>query len=351
MLRPCSLAPSEWSAIVVCDGRVGVESDAIARDDGTRLPLDERWGKAAHPLCAEIGYRSESSSAQGRTGLWYTPRVIFGMPGPHPNWTRLLGSIGLAAVLGPIGCLPHERDVKRDTQQNSDDSEEAPTDEPRKSPEVTKEDQGATRTTLVERAQRDLPLNGEYADDFERSVPGPRWRLTGSGWTIEDGQLCGEKARNHPAWLARRLPTNVVIEFDAISHASAGDIKVELFGDGAGSASGVSYGDATSYIAIFGGWKNHYHVLARLDEHGKDRKVLEVDPSAASVREKPVEKGRTYRFRIERRDGKTLTWFVDDVEMHRFADREPLQGAGHDHFGLNNWEVRVCFDNLRITPL
>jgi hypothetical protein len=124
-----------------------------------------------------------------------------------------------------------------------------------------------------------------------------------------------------------------------------------VFGDGAGSAAGVSYGDATSYLAIFGGWKNRYHVLARLDEHGKDRKLVEVDASGDSPRERPVEKGRTYRFKIERRDGKTLTWSVDDVEMHRFVDRDPLVGPGNDHFGLNNWEVRVCFDNLRITPL
>jgi hypothetical protein len=29
----------------------------------------------------------------------------------------------------------------------------------------------------------------------------------------------------------------------------------------------------------------------------------------------------------------------------------PLRGAGHDHFGFNNWQVKVCFDNLKIVPL
>ena len=26
-------------------------------------------------------------------------------------------------------------------------------------------------------------------------------------------------------------------------------------------------------------------------------------------------------------------------------------GVGHDHFGFNDWEVKVCFDNVKVTPL
>ena len=29
----------------------------------------------------------------------------------------------------------------------------------------------------------------------------------------------------------------------------------------------------------------------------------------------------------------------------------PLAGVGHDHFGFNDWEAKVCFDNVRVTPL
>ena len=28
-----------------------------------------------------------------------------------------------------------------------------------------------------------------------------------------------------------------------------------------------------------------------------------------------------------------------------------VAGAGHEHFGLNEWEAPVCFDNLKVTPL
>ena len=56
-------------------------------------------------------------------------------------------------------------------------------------------------------------------------------------------------------------------------------------------------------------------------------------------------------FRIERRDGSTLRWWVDDVLMHTFPDPSPLSGPGHDHVGFNDWLAPVCFDNLEITPL
>jgi len=36
------------------------------------------------------------------------------------------------------------------------------------------------------------------------------------------------------------------------------------------------------------------------------------------------------------------------VEM---ADPEPLRGRGHDHFGFNNWQSELWFDNLKVTPL
>jgi len=33
------------------------------------------------------------------------------------------------------------------------------------------------------------------------------------------------------------------------------------------------------------------------------------------------------------------------------ADSEPLEGRGHDHFGFNNWQSDLWFDNLKVTPL
>jgi hypothetical protein len=181
---------------------------------------------------------------------------------------------------------------------------------------------------------------------------GPDWHQAGTSvWHIENGHLCGQGAKNHGVWLRRVLPINARIEFDATSDSVDGDVKIEVWGDGQSAATSLSYTNATSYLAILGGWKNTYHVLARINEHGTDRKEIKIDPSSDDPREKPVTRGQRYHFRIERADGKTVHWSVDGVEYLSYADSQPLAGIGHDHFGFNDWDVKVCFDNVKITPL
>jgi hypothetical protein len=197
----------------------------------------------------------------------------------------------------------------------------------------------------------DPRLTEAFSDSFEREELGADYAPTSAVWRIEDGQLCGRSARNHPVWLRRRLPPNVRVEFTASAGSSDGDIKVELFGDGRSRARSRSYIDATSYLAVFGGWKNRLHVLARLNEHGADRRELTLDPNAPDARRRTVEPNRRYRFELERLDGETLHWFVDGVPVLEFADPGPLRGEGHEYFAFNDWEAPVCFDDLVIYPL
>jgi hypothetical protein len=186
-----------------------------------------------------------------------------------------------------------------------------------------------------------IPPEG-FFDDFERDTLGDAYRntATASVWKIQDGELRVAGARNRPLWLARRLPDDVRVEFDVRSDSPAGDIKVEIFGDGVSKATTESY-TATSYVVIFGGWNNSMNVLARMDEHGADRVV---GPK------KSVEQGKTYHFVIERR-GSLLTVDVDGEELLRLDDPDPLRGRGHDHFAFNAWDAKLVFDDLRITPL
>lgn len=195
------------------------------------------------------------------------------------------------------------------------------------------------------------PITSVFQDDFERDALGPDWNALSPRWQISGGRLCGRGARNRGVWLKRPLPTNAVIEFDAISEAEDGDLKVELWGDGRSGATGASYTNATSYIAILGGWKNTKHVLARLDEHGEDRLEIDVDPESDDERARPIASGQPYRFRFERADGKTLRWSVNGTEHFELSDPDPLAGLGHEHLGFNDWDAPVCFDNLRVTPL
>ena len=181
---------------------------------------------------------------------------------------------------------------------------------------------------------------------------GPNWRQAGTSvWHIENGRLCGQHAQNHGVWLTKVLPVNARIEFDAIAESPQGDLKAEVWGDGQSHATAISYTNATSYLAILGGWKNKFHVLARLNEHGNDRKQIAIDPQSDDPKEKPVVVGQIYHIKIERTDGKTVRFFVGGDEYLSYDDPQPLAGMGHDHFGFNDWEVKVCFDNVKVQPL
>lgn len=177
-----------------------------------------------------------------------------------------------------------------------------------------------------------------FEDDFERASLGSNWRRgKGEGgkgaWKMVKGGVEGRDLHNDPLWLTRPLPKKVRVEFDATSLSQEGDLKFEIFGDGERHESG--------YIVIFGGWSNKLDVIARLDEHGKDRK------SQASARVKPNQK---YRLAVERTDG-VLRWFVDGKLVMRYEDKSPLRGPKHMHFAFNDWEAPVRFDNLKVFEL
>lgn len=190
---------------------------------------------------------------------------------------------------------------------------------------------------------------------------------TGGQWRTVGGELLSPGVKNNPLWLKAKLPENVAVEFDVRSMSPEGDIKCEIFGDGSDHASG--------YVLIHGGWNNSLSIIARLDEHGASMAALQAQ-AAQLQREKglpnadlkdtgvfrentrmrveanpyPVQIGKTYRWRIERR-GSLITWFIDGREFMRFDDPMPLKGKGHDRFGFSSWEAQLYFDNLTVQPL
>lgn len=196
------------------------------------------------------------------------------------------------------------------------------------------------------------PDAGELEARRNASTLGPSWvQAKTNAWKIENGRLCAENAKNHGIWLNRTLPVNARIEFDAIALTETGDLKAELWGDGHSYATGDSYTNATSYIAVLGGWFNKIHALARLNEHGTDRKEINVDKESDDPRQRAVVRGQLYQFKIERTDGKTIRWSVNGIDYLSWNDAAPLAGQQHDHMGFNNWSAKACYDNVKVTPL
>jgi len=188
------------------------------------------------------------------------------------------------------------------------------------------------------------PAAGPFSDDFNRAQLGPEWLATDpAAVSIENGALVVQRAHNHPVWLRKPIPEDVVIDLDAWTDSPEGDMKVEVFGDGQSFHRGDPRGayDATGYVLVMGGWRNTLSAIARQHEHAADR-VTRAEPS--------VVPGRKYHWTI-RRQGRVLTWLVDGKPFLTLDDPDPLRGPGHRFFAFSGWESKVYFDNLKISPL
>jgi hypothetical protein len=184
-------------------------------------------------------------------------------------------------------------------------------------------------------------IDAPFIEDFERADLGASWNATSDQYQIEAGKLTVSNAHNHPAWLRRRLPRDVVIDVDAMAKSPTGDIKLELFGDGESFDPDKGSYTSSGYVLIFGGWQNSLSVICRQDEHGAGRKAQRSD-----IR---VEPNRSYHFTITRRGG-ALDWTIDGRPFLAWTDPEPLAGPGHEFLAVNNWEAALAFDNLHVRP-
>jgi hypothetical protein len=188
---------------------------------------------------------------------------------------------------------------------------------------------------------RKAPIYSESFDRPDGLELGPDWRNTAPPgvYRIEGGTLTAAGAHNHPLWLLRELPRDVVIELDAWSESPDGDIKVEAFGDGHSYAVSTEY-TSSGYVFIHGGWKNRLAALCRLEEHGEDRKTRP---------DLPVVPGKHYHYVIARH-GERVEWFIDGTLALSLTDPAPLTGTQHQYFAFDDWETAIHFDNLVVRP-
>jgi hypothetical protein len=184
-------------------------------------------------------------------------------------------------------------------------------------------------------------IDAPFSEDFERADLGTSWNATSEQYRIAGGKLTVANAHNHPAWLRRRLPHDVVVDVDALSKSASGDIKLELFGDGQSFDPDQGSYTSSGYVLIFGGWHNSLSVICRQEEHGAGRKAARSD-----IR---VEPNRNYHFTITRRGG-AIDWTIDGRPFLAWTDPEPLAGAGHEFLAFDDWEAELTFDNLVVRP-
>ena len=184
-------------------------------------------------------------------------------------------------------------------------------------------------------------LTEPFTDSFERGEVGSDWNNTGALYQTVGGTLKIQGAHNHPLWLRRKLPANVIVELDATSRSPDGDLKIELMGDGESFDPDQGRYDPTGYMFVFGGWSNSLSIIGKLGEHDEAVKAHRSQPR--------VDLGRTYHWKIVKRGG-VLTWDIDGQQFLQVFDPKPLSGPGHEFFAFNNWESDASYDNVRIRP-
>ena len=180
------------------------------------------------------------------------------------------------------------------------------------------------------------PVTAPWQDVFERDSIGLDYLAAGSGYAVAGGRLIAAAAHAHPLWLRKRLPHDVRIELDCGASDPAGEVRVELFGDGGGEPAGAPPIPTGYTFAISGG-------EARLDR-----------PAALGVHAPAPPRGPDGRmhWKIER-TGRTVRWFVRDMQhpLLTYVDPHPLEDDAHAYFGVVDGTDATWFDNLAITPL
>ncbi|MFP2930281.1 hypothetical protein ACLESO_34815, partial [Pyxidicoccus sp. 3LG] len=215
------------------------------------------------------------------------------------------------------------------------------------------------------RGEADVTASVPYTQDFsDPAVVKRDFFSTGGFWRTVSGELLAPGVKNNPLWLQAPLPDDVAIEFDVRSEPPEGDIRVELFGNGVDPSSG--------YLLVQGGFNNSMSVIARKDVNAPNvdalrRRAARVAESGGGqgsdlvatgvftqdtkvrveARGNPVQAGRTYHWRIERR-GTLLRWSIDGEPVLELDDPFPLKGPGQDRLGLSGNESQIFFDNLRV---
>ena len=127
------------------------------------------------------------------------------------------------------------------------------------------------------------PVTEPWTDDFARGDIGRNYKPTSEAYAITDGVLNVKGAYNHPLWLRKKLPDDLVVELDVWGKTPDGDLKVEIFGDGESHAHNKGAYTSSGYVLCMGGWNNSKSFIARGNEHGKDMSTRE-EPRSCQVR-------------------------------------------------------------------
>ncbi len=167
-----------------------------------------------------------------------------------------------------------------------------------------------------------------FSEDFERSLPGPDWKVLEGGWRIEGGWLNG-KGQLLCTWRfdgPQRLEYDArTAERSAVGDHAAGDLSAFLASNEAGYKQGYFFG--------FG-------------SEGNQRSKMLANGEEIAGYDKVITPFKTHHVVCEW-DGERLTHVIDGAVAHTETPEARLLGPPHRSVGFYLWEAG-SIDNVRI---
>ncbi len=188
----------------------------------------------------------------------------------------------------------------------------------------------------VELYQRGQIWNLVVDEDFMGENWRDRWEVVGGQVESKAGELRLHGGEPQLLLLKRDVPGDVRIEFDCRQEG----LYLNTVGCFCSSVRSANRKEIPSsgYELKYGAYENTMNVLMR-----SDKKVW-------SQRAAPLTRGEEYHVRAER-VGSRLRMLVNDAEVFRFVDPDPLSGADRTAVGILGWMADTVFTQIRIYSL
>ena len=188
----------------------------------------------------------------------------------------------------------------------------------------------------LEAYQNGLIWHTVLDDDFSDPDVLSRWDVVGGTWDVKDGELRINGGEPQLLILKKDVPGDVRIEYECRQESAyINDMSCFMSARRSKSSKEIAY---SGYEFKFGGYDNSMNLLVR----GDRRLWSEVSS--------PIERGKTYRIRAER-IGSRLRLVVNNREIFRVHDPDPLTGGDRTAVGLFGWIADTRFKRITISCL
>ena len=188
----------------------------------------------------------------------------------------------------------------------------------------------------VEAYQNGLIWHTVLDDDFSDPDVASRWQLVGGSWELKDGELRVYGGEPQLLILKKDVPGDVRIEYECRQESPyLNDMSCFMAARRSKSSKEIAY---SGYEFKFGGYDNSMNLLVR-----GDRRLWSEVAS-------PIERGKRYRIRAER-VGSRLRLVVNNKEILRVHDADPLTGGDRTAIGLFGWIADTRFSRITVSCL